>query len=68
MAWASLKMNDFSKFRLHLGLTICCAGVPRGEVSSTPPLHEGEGPAQHVLRSTFTMTGLHGLHISAASS
>ena len=27
MSWASLKMNNFGKFRLYLGLTVLCAFI-----------------------------------------
>ena len=53
MAWASLKMNDFGKFRLYLGLTILLSFVvPRGEVLRVlaPPSRGRRPVAQHVLR------------------
>jgi len=66
MAWASLKMNDFGKFRLYLGLTILLSFVflivKYFEYSHH--LHEGEGPWHNTYYAIyFTITGLHGLHI-----
>ena len=66
MAWASLKMHNFSKFRLHLGLTIGLAltflVVKYFEYEHHLVL--GEGPWHSTfLAIYFTMTGLHGLHI-----
>ncbi len=66
MAWASLKMNDFSKFRLHLGLTILLALVflVVKYFEYAHHLSAGEGPWHSTfLAIYFTMTGLHGLHI-----
>jgi cytochrome c oxidase subunit 3 len=66
MAWASLKMNDFKKFRLNLGLTILLAltflVVKFFEYEHH--LVAGEGPSHNTYYAIyFTMTGLHGLHI-----
>ena len=66
MAWASLKMNNFAKFRMHLGATIGLAltflVVKYFEYAHH--LEMGEGPWHSTfLAIYFTMTGLHGLHI-----
>jgi cytochrome c oxidase subunit III len=66
MAWASLKMNDFKKFRLNLGLTILLAltflVVKFFEYEHH--LAAGEGPWHNTFYAIyFTITGLHGLHI-----
>jgi cytochrome c oxidase subunit 3 len=66
MAWASLKLNDFGKFRMHLGATIALSliflVVKFFEYEHHLVL--GEGPsASTFLAVYFTMTGLHGLHI-----
>src|SRR5260221_13933030 len=66
MAWASLKMKNFGKFRMHLGLTIGLAllflVVKYFEYEHH--LSMGEGPWHSTfLAIYFTMTGLHGLHI-----
>jgi cytochrome c oxidase subunit 3 len=66
MAWASLKMNDFSKFRMHLGATILLALVflVVKYFEYAHHLEMGEGPSHSTfLAIYFTMTGLHGLHI-----
>jgi len=66
MSWASLKMRDFGKYRLYMGLTILCGLgflVIKGFEYAAKFEH-------HLLPSTstfmaiyFTMTGLHGLHV-----
>jgi heme/copper-type cytochrome/quinol oxidase subunit 3 len=66
MAWASLKMNDFKKFRVNLGLTILLAltflVVKFFEYEHH--LTAGEGPWHNTFYAIyFTITGLHGLHI-----
>jgi heme/copper-type cytochrome/quinol oxidase subunit 3 len=66
MAWASLKMNNFSKFRMHLGATIVLALVflVVKYFEYEHHLSMGEGPWHSTfLAIYFTMTGLHGLHI-----
>jgi cytochrome c oxidase subunit 3 len=66
MAWASLKMNDFSKFRLYLGSTVLLALVFLVIKYFEYEHHfaAGEGPWHSTfLAIYFTMTGLHGLHI-----
>ncbi len=66
MAWASLKMNDFDKFRLYLGLTILLSLVflVVKFFEYEHHLHAGEGPWHNTYYAIyFTMTGLHGLHI-----
>jgi cytochrome c oxidase subunit III len=66
MAWASLKMQNFAKFRVHLGATILLA-LTFLVVKFFEYEHHlvvGEGPwASTFLAIYFTMTGLHGLHI-----
>ncbi len=66
MAWASLKMNQFSKFKLHMTLTILLSFVFL-IIKYFEYAHKFE---HHHFPSTdnfyaiyFTMTGLHGLHI-----
>ena len=66
MSWASLKMNDFKKYKLYMALTLLCAlcflVIKYLEYSSKI--------AHHIYPSTntfyaiyYTLTGLHGLHI-----
>ena len=66
MAWAALKMNDFKKFRLMLGMTILLAllflVVKFFEYEHH--LVAGEGPWHNTFYAIyFTLTGLHGIHI-----
>jgi cytochrome c oxidase subunit III len=66
MSWASLKLNDFKKYRLYMGLTIL-AGFGFMIVKA---FEYGAKFEHHLLPSTntflaiyFTLTGLHGLHV-----
>jgi heme/copper-type cytochrome/quinol oxidase subunit 3 len=66
MAWASLKLNDFSKYRLYMGLTILAALIFLG----VKTFEYNEKFSHHLFPSTntfmaiyFTLTGLHGLHV-----
>ena len=66
MAWASLKMNNFARFRMHLGITVLLALVflVVKYFEYEHHLSMGEGPWHSTfLAIYFTMTGLHGLHI-----
>jgi cytochrome c oxidase subunit 3 len=66
MAWASLKMNNFSKFRMNLGITIvlAVAFLVIKYFEYAEHLRTGMGPWHSTfLAIYFTMTGLHALHI-----
>jgi heme/copper-type cytochrome/quinol oxidase subunit 3 len=66
MAWASLKMNNFSRFRMYLGLTILAAVafLVIKYFEYAEHLETGMGPWHSTfLAIYFTMTGLHALHI-----
>ena len=66
MAWASLKMNNFARFRMHLGITVLLALVflVVKYFEYEHHLSVGEGPWHSTfLAIYFTLTGLHGLHI-----
>jgi heme/copper-type cytochrome/quinol oxidase subunit 3 len=66
MAWASLKMNNFARFRMHLGLTILAAVafLVIKYFEYAEHLETGMGPWHSTfLAIYFTMTGLHALHI-----
>ena len=66
MAWASLKMNNFSKHRMYLLSTVVLSAIflVNKYFEYAEHLHLGEGPAHSTfLAIYFTMTGLHGLHI-----
>ena len=66
MAWASLKMQNWSRHRLYLFLTFLLAGVflVNKYFEYADHLSRGEGPWHSTfLAIYFTLTGLHGLHI-----
>jgi len=66
MSWASLKMNDFKKYRLYMGLTIL-AGlgfmVVKAIEYGTKLSHHLYPSHNTFLAIYFTLTGLHGLHV-----
>ena len=66
MAWASLRMNNFTKYRLYLGLTILLAFtfliVKFFEYNAK--FHHHLFPQTNTfLAIYFTLTGLHGIHV-----
>jgi heme/copper-type cytochrome/quinol oxidase subunit 3 len=66
MAWASLKLNDFSKHRMYLIGTFVLAGIflVNKYFEYSEHLAHGEGPWHSTFLAVyFTLTGLHGLHI-----
>jgi cytochrome c oxidase subunit 3 len=66
MSWASLKLNNFSKARLYLLITIVLASVflVNKYFEYADHFARGEGPWHNTfLAIYFTLTGLHGLHI-----
>jgi cytochrome c oxidase subunit III len=66
MAWASLKMHDWSKHRLYLIATVVLALVFLVNKYFEYAAHfaSGELPSKSTfLAIYFTLTGLHGLHI-----
>jgi len=66
MAWASLKLGDFKKYRLYMGLTIL-AGlgfmVVKGFEYGAKFQHHYFPSTNTFLAIYFTLTGLHGLHV-----
>jgi len=66
MSWASLKLNDFKKYRLYMGLTIL-AGFGFMIVKGFEYGHKFEvglfPKSNTFLAIYFTLTGLHGLHV-----
>jgi len=66
MSWASLKLKDFGKFRLYMGLTLLCAlgfMVIKG-IEYHHKFEVGNYPSKNTfLAIYFTLTGLHGLHV-----
>ena len=66
MAWASLKMNNWGRHRLFLGLTFLLALIflVNKYFEYSEHLRNGEGPWRSTFFAIyFTLTGLHGLHI-----
>ena len=66
MSWASLKLNNFSKGRLYLLITIVLAAVflVNKYFEYADHFARGEGPSHSTfLAIYYTLTGLHGLHI-----
>ena len=66
MSWASLKMNDFKKYKLYMALTLLCAlcflVIKYLEYSSKIDHHIY--PSTNTFYAIYyTLTGLHGLHI-----
>jgi cytochrome c oxidase subunit III len=66
MSWASLKMHDFSKYRLYMGVTVALAFVFLivKYFEYTSKFEHGLWPRTSTfLAIYFTLTGLHGLHV-----
>jgi heme/copper-type cytochrome/quinol oxidase subunit 3 len=66
MSWASLRLKEFSKFRLWMGLTILCAlgfMCIKAVEYSTKFSHHLYPETSNFLGIYFTLTGLHGLHV-----
>jgi heme/copper-type cytochrome/quinol oxidase subunit 3 len=66
MSWVSLKLNDFKKYKLYMGLTILCAFIFLAVKAYEYNDKFSHGNYPHVstfLAIYFTITGLHALHI-----
>ena len=66
MSWASLKMKDFEKYKMYMGLTLLCALIflVIKYFEYTGKFHHGIYPSSCTFMAIyFTLTGLHGLHI-----
>ena len=66
MAWASLKMNQFGKFRGYFATTILLSFVflVVKTIEYKAKFEHGHLPSSHTFYAIyFTMTGLHGLHV-----
>lgn len=66
MSWASLKLGDFGKYRLYMGLTILCGlgfMVVKGFEYSAKFQHHLYPSTNTFLGIYFVLTGLHGLHV-----
>jgi cytochrome c oxidase subunit III len=66
MSWASLRLKDFAKFRLWMGITLLCAfaflGLKAVEYNMKFEHHLYPETA-NFLGIYFTLTGLHALHV-----
>ncbi len=66
MAWASLKMNDYARYRRYLGTTVllaCVFLVVKG-FEYAHKFETGLLPSTSTYMAIyFTLTGLHGLHV-----
>ena len=66
MAWASLILKDFEKYKIYIGATILCALIflVVKYFEYTGKFHHGIYPSSSTFMGIyFTLTGLHGLHI-----
>jgi len=66
MSWVSLKMKDFEKYKMYMGLTLLCALIflVIKYFEYTGKFHHGIYPSSSTFMGIyFTLTGLHGLHI-----
>jgi heme/copper-type cytochrome/quinol oxidase subunit 3 len=66
LAWVSLKLGQFDRFRLHLGLTILLGilflGIKGFEYAGK--IHHGSLPHTHIFYAIyFALTGVHALHL-----
>jgi len=66
MSWASLRLGDFAKYRLWMGMTILCAlafmGIKAVEYGAKFE-HHLYPSTSNFLAIYFTLTGLHALHV-----
>ncbi len=66
MSWASLKMNEFSKYKVYMLLTFLLGVVflVIKFFEYNAKFHHGYFPSTNMFFATyFTLTGLHGLHV-----
>jgi cytochrome c oxidase subunit 3 len=66
MSWASLRLQDFKKFRLFSAATFLLAStfmVIKAFEYNTELSHHLYPSANNFMATYFTMTGLHGLHV-----
>ena len=66
MSWASLKLKDFGKYRLYMGLTLLLALgflVVKAFEYGAKLEHHLYPSTNTFLAIYFTLTGLHGLHV-----
>ena len=66
LSWASLKMKDFEKYKLYMGLTLLFGAIflVVKYFEYTGKFHHGIYPSSSTFMGIyFTLTGLHVLHI-----
>jgi heme/copper-type cytochrome/quinol oxidase subunit 3 len=66
LAWASLKLDQFDKFRMYMGITIALSFVflVIKYFEYTAKFEHGLYPSTNTfLAIYFTLTGLHGIHV-----
>jgi heme/copper-type cytochrome/quinol oxidase subunit 3 len=66
MAWASLKMNDYSKYLAYMWTTVAlaCGFLVVKAIEYGTKFSHGLAPSTDVFYAIyFTLTGLHGLHV-----
>ncbi len=66
MGWASLRLDDFRKFRMYLGATFGLAAtfmVMKGIEYSGEFSHHLYPSSNNFMGIYFTLTGIHGLHV-----
>ncbi len=66
MSWASLKLKEFGKYKLYMGLTVVlsCVFLVVKYFEYQAKFHHGYYPATNTYFAIyFTMTGLHAIHI-----
>lgn len=67
MSWASLKLNDFKKYKLYMGLTILAAFgflIVKGFEYSSKFGHHLYPETNMFLAVYFILTGLHAIHVT----
>ena len=66
MAWASLKLKDFPKYKMYMGITLLCSliflVIKYFEYTSKFS-HDIYPSSSTFMAIYFTLTGLHGIHI-----
>ena len=66
MAWASLKLSEFSKYKMYMGITLLCSFIflVIKYFEYTGKFHHDIYPSSSTFMAIyFTLTGLHGIHI-----
>jgi len=66
MAWSSLAMKDFTKYKIYMGITILCAFgfLIIKYIEYSTKIHHHLYPSTSTFMAIyFTLTGLHGLHV-----